>query len=377
MAIETYRGPDGEDWRVSRFDLLTAEFPSLTAGELPLFHEVVARDPRAWLIARRLFGLQPMMPGADVDPLEFRPRTRAELKSELGLTDAQLKQELDSLRGRWTAKAPAVEAPVGAGAAGLPAAEPREEFEFKDALTELKRMGFLESLFERKVVDYSDTQRREDIEWFYGRATNSGMAKLLDHPMAGAKIRQILITELHLRWVNSDLGGLAPGSRDYNDQIKTIDVLSERHAKMLREVNEFAPWMDLERKQMSFANAISEVARGIQEYRAKGTNTLIDGMFTASEIQFQFRQNNHTDIRYRLGLVVWVNMARERLFDPEFQQLFPPNIYKALDEGFREGAHRAAPELPVIKLESEDPADEYPAIRGVQPRVPGRKETEQ
>src|SRR5580658_767967 len=93
----------GEPWHCTRFDRLRAEFDSLTAAELPRFHELLREPARGWTILRRLFGLAPVTPGMDTDLDDLRRWDRAELCAALGLSEKQLRDELEVLRGRWRA----------------------------------------------------------------------------------------------------------------------------------------------------------------------------------------------------------------------------------------------------------------------------------
>src|ERR1041385_3718614 len=93
---------DGVLWRCNRFDLLAAEFPITAPDQLPTFQGVAMGRERAWLIVRRLFGMQPVVPPASTAMEDMRPWQREELAADLGLTRSEERRVGKECRSRWS-----------------------------------------------------------------------------------------------------------------------------------------------------------------------------------------------------------------------------------------------------------------------------------
>lgn len=359
-VIQVYE-VDGKSWRVSRFDLLEVEFEGITNDALAGFHEVQQRHPRAWIILRRLFGIQPMVPLAE-DPENCRVWGRRELCENMGITPKQLGEEIGVARARWQrAVAPEPETELEPAPGPDPEAPPGElDFEGTNRL--LARHGFPEALF--RTPGASDEDVAAEMEWFAGRVRD--FSKLLEHRLASSLARQTLLSELQLRRIETHMTQLHVGGKNYIEVLRAKDGLQKTYADQLAQIDKIAPWMGAVAGKMNFTGVVSDLVRSYQEYYARDSNRLIDGIFTATEVQVLLRRHTHMEQpRYRAGLVAYLNAARESLFDPRWRAMFSQGQLRKLDAAWAD-AHNRVAELDGEKptdLESDDPAEgEYPPL---------------
>lgn len=351
----------GELWRCGAFDQLTAEF-ELPANALEAFHGVaVACQQRQWLVVRRLFGIMPVLPPADFSPEDARQWSRQELMANLGLTRAQLKAELDAVRGSWKALAArqAAETIRPEKPAIPPAAvdeRGQQEITFKgDDLLKFHELGHLRLESDEK-------------QWFIGRVTD--FDKMLRDPMAKGLAKLVLMTEVDMRRVEAVLHDPAQskvGQDNWSKHIKLRQSLSDDYHKQLGELAKLCPWATQIAGKWSFVGTMSEITKAVQLWEANGDNRLIDGIFTATEIQVECRRSTQApDPRYRAGLVVFLNAAKAGLWDPKWQSPFPEAKLRRIDLAWQAAmvaGSEAAGEL-VPDLEADGPEGEYPPLEG-------------
>lgn len=350
--IAEYKAPfDGETWRVSRMDLLRAEWPEIQ--DLVELHTRISRDARRWMVVRRLFGVGPLIPAHASDPDDLRTWGREELGAALGITQAQLQAELDAVRGLMMGAASAAAAPSTEPASPPPVfdASGAAQLPFADS-TLLERYGFSPSKFD--VIGRAHSENRLEQEWFCRRLEE--WAKPLEDRMAGALARSALDNELHIRRAESEISRHPFGSKEYVAFLRIKGDLEQRYQEQLIKLNEVAPWMGAVSGKQGFVGAVSDLVKAHQEYYAEGTNALADGIFAATEIQVLMRRSLQVpEPQYRCGLVVHLNAAKAGLFDPQWRSKFKPAQLRKLDEAWR-AASVAAGEAEVLPdLESEDP----------------------
>lgn len=358
-----YTAPDGEPWRCSRLDLLAAELEELLPAQLPEFHAVACRSPRTWLIVRRLFGMRPVLPPPDSSPDDLRVWSRKEICAALGVTNAQLNKELTGVRAAWRVrleKAPALQAAAAPAPPAVAPETPPGELQLVDVAKELAKLGFPKSIFEQAGI--AEDEIRAEMEWFYGRCVE--WQKLLSHPMGGQLSSQALVVELHMRRLTAALGRFKVGDSDYHETLASLDKLRTQHGAMLKRIDEFDPWMAKERQQQGLVHTMTGIVEGFQRHYADPANVPVDGVFSGLELQVLVRTNNHSPVRYRAGLSLYLNMARERLFDPQFRDEVGPKTWRKLDAVGRAVIEAVMKETaePVIEVEGNKPEDEYPPL---------------
>lgn len=347
--IEEFRGADGELWRVSRFDLLAAEFPEITLAELPRFAEQVSRDARRWLVARRLFGIAPIIPPAESDPEDLRTWSRDELAAKLGLTRPQLQTELDAVRGMLAA--PAATDPEPEKPAPTFDANGVGELVVSDAAL-LEQHGFPEDKFHQP--GRGSAEERAERAWFCSRLRE--WSKLLEDRNAGQLARAALDNELQMRRAEAELSRKHFGTDGYRDILRLKNSIEERYQEQLIKLDEVAPYIGAASGRQSFVGTVADLTRAYQEYYATGSNRLADGIFAATEIQVLMRRSVQApEPQYRCGLVVYLNAAKAHLWDPAWRGQFSSAQLKKLDEAWRAAAVAAGEADRLPDLESEDP----------------------
>ena len=340
----------GEPWRCNHMDLLSAEFEGLQVAELPLFHAITAvpGKERGWLIVRRLFGLRPVIPPAQFNPEDFQEWSPQDLQAALGITRNQFQSELDAVRGAWrSAVGPKQDTKVEPQAPS----PPREEFHFAQ-----------EELLEKHGLTLQFKNRAEG-EWFAKRVKDYD--KLLGERMTAVLARNALMTEWQLKQLDEFLSnseGNRQGSEEWRKNMKVRQELSSTYEKQLTQINALAPWASSITGKFAFTGVLSDITRGIQEYHAKGETRLIDGLFTAMEIRVELRRSVQApEPRYRASLAVYVNAAKQGLWDPNWQSPFSNAEFKKIDAAWRAAiaaaSNEAGEKLP--DLEKSGPEGEY------------------
>lgn len=354
-----------DPWRCEQEAWLASEFPGVTQETLPEFHALASRQPRAWRVVRLLHGIAPVFPDPDMNPDDLRTWRRPELQEHMGISAAELKEELGAIRGAWNrhmAKQAAFPSASDSPPTPAPPA-PEPALALRTTQEVLVDFGFPGGLF--ADPDRPEREQKREEEWFLGRLEE--WEKLLRHKQASGLARQALLNELQLRRVEDRLCTTTPGSAEFTNAVKAKKELETQYQKQLETLDDLAPWAGALAGNMSFAGTVSDIIQGIQQYRARGSTALIDGIFTATEIQVELRQSEQQkDPRYRAGLVAYLNEARAFIFDPTYKTNFKPGQLRRLDVGFRAAvrglAEKGETDLP--NLESDDPQEgEYEDLK--------------
>lgn len=356
-------------WRVESWELLAAEVVDGGAsaeGAMPIVHEALRRFARSWLIVRRLFGVMPVVLDLKGDPEDYRRWSRAELASHLGIGLEDLQQELLAARavvqralGKGEEKAlagPEWEANAATSNAHLQQGlVPKSDEEY------LREMGYAPRMFEIQVRNRLGgepvARPREENElekrWFAGRVRQ--FEKVLKDRMVSRLADQVLRNELRLKRAEDELtgGALVIGGPDYDALMKVKADLEKTFERQLAQLAEAAPWFNATEKEMAAKDAFSEVVRAIQEYQARGETRLINGLFTAYEMQVLVRTSvQKPEPDYRLGWHLHVLESRSFLWDAHGRSKFRQRDLQKLDRGFKEAVRRyvdesgeAAPDL--------------------------------
>lgn len=333
----------GEAWLCQRLDQLHAEF-EVSAAELSLFHGVAAMKTRGWLAVRRLYGLWPMVPPAAYEVDDLRLWGRPELQEALGLTRAQLQAELDAVRGAWMG-ARQVQAETAAEDTPKP-----QGYYFSD---------------EAILRDHGLAQRFEsqaEAAWFAQRVRD--YEKILKEKFAAMLARNALMTELRIHRLDdllNDPDRSRTGSGEWTKHLKLRNDLDKQYQDQIGQIKELCPWAGAVAGKHSFVGVLTDVTKGIQEYQARGDTRLVDGIFTATEVQVECRRSVQASIRYRAGLVVFLNAAKAGLWDPNWTPPFEPRQLKQMDLAWTAAAIAAgdASGERVPDLERDGPEGEY------------------
>lgn len=343
-----------EAWRCTQFNLLRAELETITPELLPQLHELLALNARTWRIVRLLFGVQPVLPRPDYPAEELREWGRLELCEALGLTVPQLKAELDAARGVWlgamTAPGALVVAPPPprGGRAGPPDELALEE----DPI--LKRYHF-------QVV-----LTMEERNWFVPRVRE--FERVLKEPIVAGLAYNALMTDLRCRRLNLKLDQATEkeiGGKEWKDTLRLAEELAGNYNALIKEILDLFPAASNIAGKMALQPVCATITKAFQEFYARNDRRLIDGVFTATEVQVECRRSvQMPQPRYRAGLVVYLNAARQGLFDPRWKAPFTPAELARLDAAWK-ASYVAAAEaagLAVPDLLADTPAGEYPDL---------------
>ena len=187
--ILEYTPPTALDrWQVERFDLLAVYFQLVQpwAEIMAQFHGFAESDTQRWFYVRRLFGVQPLIPGNDTHPDDLRYFTPDELCEATGLKPDQLADEMTHLRVAWEAWQTEAQRVLADGHQFADGphlntsthTQPRE-LDLGDAL--LRRFDFDKSLFEvetynpklsdmnERYIPRSTEKNRQEMDWFLAK----------------------------------------------------------------------------------------------------------------------------------------------------------------------------------------------------------------
>lgn len=336
VLVEYAESTIGEKWRVERYDLLVAEFP-VRIDQLSIFHDLAGTNPRVFKIICRLFGMRPVIPPMEYDTEDLRVWGRVELSDALGITFAKLGEELAALKGAWMGALQRMkQARTIAKVTNLVQTSTLTEAQKSDLL---KRFRFSERMFQLEGRDDSDSESERD--WFCQRIED--WKKLLEQPMAEMLTRQLLLKELDLERIRSKLCTLDPTEKEYERLQDILGDKEKEYQEMWDQLNRAFPIAALIAKRAEITGVLSDVIKGIQEYKADANNATLDGLFTFLEIQVLLRQSEQVpEPQYRFGYVTAINEAMQFLWDPKWKSAIPQVIFKKLDAGFREAVMRVS-----------------------------------
>jgi hypothetical protein len=354
--------------RAGRFDLMAAEFSGLAEADLPKFQEVMAIHTRGWMILRRLFGIQSVIPDRDAVADDLRTWPRAELTAALGLSAAELKDELDRLRGVWES---------------VKAEKAKEEAKrAKEVELDLRPESSKGELFFRadqlvKDCGMEDLLQRTEIPWMAGRL--EACARIINHSQVGELMRHALLTELEIRRLQTrraktskqlqeseDVKLREALEREYGWVFKSIAELMKIYQDQIERIDKIFPFFKISGGTANMKQVFSDAIECHAEWHRDGSNELADGVFAAAEIEVLMRMSVQApEPQYRLDLVVYLNQARAFLWDPKWTGRFSPGAMKKLRAGFTEAAARTsqADGETLVDLLSDDPTKgEYAAL---------------
>ncbi len=339
-----------DQWRVERFDLLSAEFLIDGCGpweqQMSLFHELASAQVRRWLIVRRLFGIAPLISASDED---FSILPREQVCALLGIQPKELQAELDALRAQWRNTASRQPEKTNPDTDRNEPESPATEFKFGHEI--LERHGFPENMFNEFDAKRGPEQNRLERDWFAKRVTE--WDKMLSEPMAESIAREALLNELYLRRLQVEMTVLSPSSKRWQELLAAKNDIEVRREAQLEKLSEMFPESSLAGK-VSFRAVISELNQAHRDYYANGDRQLIDKIFSHAEVEVLLRQSvQQQEPQYRFGLNVAIIQAMHGLYDANFRSRIKLSVFKKLDAGFRATVNQVREELrePLVNLE--------------------------
>lgn len=357
---------NGDFWMVRAPSELGAEFEFDANDDAILvkFHEALSSHPRVWLIVRRLFGVGPVN---EMDDSEGdRVWTKAEVMDSLRIQRKQLEAELEAARGFWhNAAAPQDASVVSADKVGGTETLARggnsgqASFQFDGDL--LSYYGFDDAMFQMKGRPSEENEKEK--QWFAQCLRD--WTNMFESPMAGQIARNALLNRLRMRRLETLEMQIGPTDPKYKSLRGEFSALEKTYQDQLNQLDQLFPWKREVSGKMSGKATVSALIEAIREYRGNKNNELVDGIWTAAEIELEFRTNTlQKTPQYRLGLVTYLNAVRSGLWDPHWQNRFSESTLAKLDRGFQRGVQEARDDIgeALVDLESESQDEEYPDI---------------
>ena len=376
-GVLEFRGVDGRDWRVERWEELRVELLGGVGVEsreegaqvMGVLHAALAApsNRRVWMMVRRLFGVMPVALSLADDPDEWSVWSGYELCERLGLSAEQFQEELRAIRGGVRRLLGVREDGAGAEAAarrpaGREAGGPQVGIETDEEV--LRKHGYTGSMFEamepvrvaeegKERWEHRARRKEENLaeqRWFVGRLRE--MEKLFAKPMTAQLARNALLHELRMRRASVEMFRYGSGSVEYKRAVEEHDRAEDQYRSVLEQIDEVAPWFNVSGRDVSLTSSVGDIVKGVQEWNARGDKRLVDAIFTAAEVQVMLRTSKQfPEPRYRAGWVTFVNDARAGLWDPIWRSQLKQRDLKKLDEGFKAGV------MAVMDEEGEEPID--------------------
>jgi hypothetical protein len=400
--LERFTATDGEPWRIERMDLASAVLDGLKPIDLPRLHQVLSAFPRQWSVARRLWGIRPVIPRADADPDDLKVHTPDAIQKQLGIASRQQwNAELAAIQGIW---AQANLTADTSAAKAVAAVEKEEQKKREESFTgELSLEGDPEvnELLEEHGFT-TDWKTQREFKWFARRLKE--LAPLLRQKGTGATARELILVELRLRRTqNEELKHTDSTTAAYESLIRTQETLRSRLEKLTNQLTKLAPAFFNASGEMNLQGALAEIVIAYQregegsgaELRAVSEQTgvvlapareRLDGVFTVEQMQQLHRMTVQQpgQIPYRVSLVTYLMAARAGVFKKDWT-MTPGTTEGARAESQRElnrllrrmDLGYAAAYLELAKEDGVEPTDllkdgvigEYPEI--ISPKLEG------
>jgi hypothetical protein len=393
MAISTegfieYEAPDESPWRIERGIDLLKDFDiegtdSEKMAEIVRWHGALCTQERAWLVVRRLYCVAPIF-GCD-DPDELRVWPMAEIAAKLGVPVVDIERFLEAAKGFWkrwktsnrrTESATILE-------------EGPEVMDSAEIDKLLRKHGF--------ALDIPQDERN----YLATRCMELQMVLENDHTKSVARsaiqqeIHIFFILDAQIRSVKQEIQAMIAVSKkraedkgeDYlppdtgkknAEVLKLIEARSSAQASLENTMESLGLTEEQTsalKKKTQFVDSLGGLIRAIQEYKANGDNTLLDGYATGPEIEILTTPYDLRPPQYRPDLVLSIPAHMENLFNPDY--IPPPLSQKAarrLVRGFKAGLAEARNEegesiLPLDEERDDEAlsAAEMKQERGISP----------
>lgn len=349
---------DGEQWSASAVAALTADIEGASEAMLPALMARLQDHPRQMAIARGLYGIHPLVPEAGVDPDVLRVRSKAQIAAEFGISKGQLQSEVDFIRGMARsalAQLAAQDQPTGEESENVsPAAITQQPtFSLQNDDDVISEHGF-------DAYQLSPSDRK----WLVSRLTDPQWAKALTIKLTADLAQQSIINALEIRRLRAAQARLSPASKDdaaeYRATAKAAAEAESAYRAQLEQLEQLAPYLNLSGKGVALHGGFSLITEALQQWYKDGSKALIDGVFTATNIQVLLRTSAQVpEPQYRAGHVVYLAAARDGLLDPHWKNTFSVETLRAIDHGFKGAFARATPKSDQPDLKATGPDGEY------------------
>lgn len=343
------------DWRVEDFAGLARVF-DVDAAKLPEWHKCLHGQGRMWDVARRRFGVRPLL-GCE-DPLEMSA-LGAEVVAEIFEMEVA---EVESL----LAQAVSVWKRWGGSVNTVPVQE---------------EIGEAEA--EALLLDFGFIEIREPAQRQYLARRIKELTPILSNGDAKTKARAMLATELMLsfdieaqmRAISRKMkeareGKTAEPSANYEER---FSKLVKTHGEMQESIMASSKELGLSelqniggKKKFNFLECIGQMVEALRLWKSEGDRTLIDGIHQYGEVLILTTPYSDRKAQYRPDLPVMLSAWQEGMWDPEakFGGL-PQKANRRLKMAFASGLSAAIADEGAVMPELDDTDDEPATVAEV------------
>jgi len=300
-------------WRVERAEELLAHF-TIQLDQVPEWHKALVGQGQKWEIIRRYFGVGPCVTD---DPEQWRARDCVAIGKELGLTGPAVQGEIEHagilyaqlrMLGGGDQKVRQMEESFGIHRA----------LDAEAAAEILGRYGF--------------GQLEDDRERMWAAQRLREMQHLLDVEEAKSIVMNAIRQELAINWYDEEISKVRARARD----VTTVGVTSKardeiqklrkeqqatitQHQVTMKALGATQAQQPSQRAKMQFQDSVGFMIEGAQKFMAEGDNALIDGMFTAAEVQLLCKPYLERAPQYRPDICIQTYFAAQRFWDPDYE----------------------------------------------------------
>lgn len=345
LSLQYKHPATGKRWHCLRRERLQECFADVSLpDELPVIHAALEGiGGLVWTVCRRWFGLQPMVPPEDYDPLDLAEfATADELESSVGLKRGGLRQELAAALGAVTAARPrhrelkqaeaAAKASRAASFSGeLPLTPPESPMQ----VIESAGFGFVYSGAAGAKLAENPPALADEQQWLASRI--AAWRKPLTDAQVSALARSILLKELLIRRLEGRLVStdMSIAGKETAELMRQLTAEQNAYGNMLKQLDELAPWMNAVSGRVKLQGVVADLIRLLQEVAVSRDEALVDGFFTATEVQVLLNGSRQLpDPQYRPDVVVMVNQARQHLWNRDWRGSFTAGQFRRIREAW-------------------------------------------
>jgi len=361
-----YTDDAGVPWRCDRADRISAIIPEFEPApdKLAKLHALLLPHAQLFTVARRIWGLVPVIPSADEPEDNLRTWGELELCNAIGVDRAGFSTIWESIRGLWLSNCRSTPAVV----VEAPAAPAREELDLEGDQIQalLKEQGFLAIKFEST----------DEKEWFTKRLAE--LRKLLEISGTRGLGRQLLLTELEQRRADAAVFSSTLSDKEIKERRAWRDQVRDTYLELTAQLDNVASWF-FNVGGVNFKNCLSEVIAGHQAFQQSGDAAMLDGIFTATEIQVLHRMSTQSSdpnkspapIQYRAGLVAYLQAAKVGVLQSGWKSGIPHSMLAKMDRAYAAAFAEAAKSSddPIPDLLKTGEVGEYPKIQDAQEKA--------
>jgi hypothetical protein len=359
-----YTAPNGDEWRCERGVDLIGEFGlegteqqigslegsrpsqagSLTseaalAEQLKLWHAALAPHEPAWSILCRLYGNAPLY-GVE-DPDELRPWSVEELAKARGLTPEEITAHVDGAKTFWKRWRLSKEQGAGSRESGIEpvgVVNPPDEDETERLLDE---QGFVEveNSEERK---YIASRIKELRDWLENESTRAGTRSMIQQEVGIFFVLDPTIRDLRKK-IRTEMA--KPGRSSLEKENQQLLALLKQRGDMQQQLDSSSKAIGLNegssgslRKKLAFNDCLGTLVKALQVFYSDDSRALIDGIFTAAEVELLTTPTELRPVQYRPDLIVTLHEAKAHLWERDWSPTpLSRRACRKLAEGFKHG----------------------------------------